>query len=227
MAKIRVLIADDHAIVRMGLVALMSAESDIEVVGESKNGVEAIRESLRLKPDIVIMDILMPRKDGIAATKELREKLPDTKVLVLTSVGTSNDISRAMAAGASGAILKNADNGNIIDAIRNIVAGKQVLSREVRKLMKDEPPIPALSPRQQDILASLTRGLTNNDISKQLGISIPSVKTHLVALFSKLGAANKAEAVAIALRKHLLWRQKVEVESGAVRARTAEDKPAA
>ena len=204
MAKIRVLIADDHAIVRMGLVALMSAESDIEVVGESKNGVEAIRESLRLKPDIVIMDILMPRKDGIAATEELREKLPNTKVLILTSVGTSDDITRAMAAGASGAVLKNADNQNVIDAIRAIVAGKQVFSREVRKLMKNDPPTPALSPRQQDILASLTRGLTNNDISKQLGISIPSVKTHLVALFSKLGAANKTEAVAIALRKHLL-----------------------
>lgn len=204
MSKIRVLIADDHAIVRMGLVALMSAEGDIDVVGEAKNGVEALRESLRLKPDIVIMDILMPRKDGIAATKELREKLPNTKVLVLTSVGTSDDITRAMAVGASGAILKNADNGNIIDAIRAIVSGKQVFSREVRKLMKDDPPTPALSPRQQDILASLTRGLTNNDISKQLGISIPSVKTHLVALFSKLGAANKTEAVAIALRKHLL-----------------------
>ena len=204
MSKIRVLISDDHAIVRMGLVALISAESDIEVVGEAKNGIEAVREAIRLRPDVVVMDILMPRKDGIAATRELSEKLPGTKVLVLTSIGTSDDISRAMSAGAAGAVLKNTDNGNIIDAIRIIVSGKQVLSREVRKLMKDEPPTPALSPRQQDILASLTRGLTTNDIAKQLGISVPSVKTHLAALFAKLGAANRSEAVAIALRKHLL-----------------------
>ena len=204
MSKIKVLIADDHAIVRMGLVALMSAESDIEVVGEAKNGIEAVRETLRLRPDVVIMDILMPRKDGIAATQELHEKLPDVKVLVLTSVGTSDDITRAMAAGASGAVLKNADNQNVIDAIRAIVAGKQFFSREVQKMMKDNPPTPELSPRQQEILASLTRGLTNDDIAKQLGISIPSVKTHLSALFGKLGAANKTEAVAIALRKHLL-----------------------
>ena len=204
MPKIKVLIADDHAIVRMGLVALMSAEVDIEVVGEAKNGIEAVREALRLRPDVVVMDILMPRKDGIAATQELHEKLPDAKVLVLTSVGTSDDITRAMAAGASGAVLKNADNQNVIDAIRAIVADKQFFSREVRKMMKDNPPTPELSPRQQEILASLTRGLTNDDIAKQLGISIPSVKTHLSALFGKLGAANKTEAVAIALRKHLL-----------------------
>ena len=204
MPKIRILIADDHAIVRMGLVALMSTVSDIEVVGEAKNGIEAVREAIRLRPDVVVMGILMPRKDGISATQELREKLPDTRVAVPTSVGTSDDITRAMAAGASGAVLKNADNQNVIDAIRAIVAGKQVFSREVRKLMKDEPPTPELSPRQQEILASLTRGLTNDDIARELGISVPSVKTHLSALFNKLGAANRAEAVTIALRKHLL-----------------------
>ena len=204
MPKIKVLIADDHAIVRMGLVALMSAEADIEVVGEAKNGIEAVREALRLRPDVVVMDILMPRKDGIAATQELREKLPDAKVLVLTSVGTSDDIRRVMAAGASGAVLKNADNQNVIDAIRAIASGRQVLSREVRKLIRENPPTPGLSPRQQEILASLTRGLTNDDIARELGISVPSVKTHLVALFAKLGAANRSEAVAIALRKHLL-----------------------
>ena len=204
MPKIKVLVADDHAIVRMGLVALMSAESDIEVVGEAKNGIEAVRESLRLHPDVIVMDILMPRKDGIEATRELGERLPDAKVLILTSVGTSDDISRAMSAGAYGAVMKNSDNQNIIDAIRTIASGKQVISREVRKMMKSDPPAPQLSPRQQEILSSLTRGLTNEDIAKQLDISVPSVKTHLAALFAKIGAASRAEAVAIALRKHLL-----------------------
>lgn len=204
MANIKVLIADDHAIVRMGLVALISAESDIDVIGEAKNGVEAVKESLRLLPDVVVMDMMMPRKDGIAATQELHEKLPSARVLVLTSVGTSDDITRAISAGAYGAIMKNTDNQNIIDAIRSIAVGKQVLSREVRKMMKIDPPAPQLSQRQREILHSLTRGLTNEDIARQLHIGIPSVKTHLAALFSKIGAANRAEAVGIAVRKHLL-----------------------
>ena len=204
MKKIKVLIADDHAIVRMGLAALISAEADIEVVGEAKNGIEAVRESLRLAPDVIIMDIMMPKKDGITATQELHEKLPTAKVLILTSVSASDGITRALAAGAAGAVLKNAENQSVIDAIREIVAGKQVIAKEVRRLIRKDPPAPQLSPRQQEILTSLTRGLTNDDIAKQLGISVPSVKTHLVALFAKLGVANRSEAVAIALRKHLL-----------------------
>ena len=204
MKKIKVLIADDHAIVRMGLAALISAEADIEVVGEAKNGTEAVRESLRLAPDVVIMDIMMPKKDGITATQELHEKLPTAKVLILTSVSASDGITRALAAGAAGAVLKNAENQSVIDAIREIVAGKQVIAKEVRRLIRKDPPAPLLSPRQQEILTSLTRGLTNDDIAKQLSISVPSVKTHLVALFAKLGVANRSEAVAIALRKHLL-----------------------
>ena len=204
MSKIKVLIADDHAIVRMGLAALISAESDIEVVGEAKNGVEAVRESLRLAPDVIIMDIMMPKKDGVSATLEIHEKLPTAKVLILTSVSASDSITRAIAAGAAGAILKNAENQSVIDAIREIVAGKQVIAREVRRLIRKDPPAPQLSPRQQEILTSLTRGLTNDDIAKQLGISVPSVKTHLAALFAKLGVANRSEAVAIALRKRLL-----------------------
>ena len=204
MSKIKVLIADDHAIVRMGLAALISAETDIEVVGEAKNGIEAVRESLRLAPDVIIMDIMMPKKDGVAATQEIHEKLPTAKVLILTSVSASDSITRALAAGASGAILTNAENQSVIDAIREIVAGKQVIAKEVRRLIRKDPPAPQLSPRQQEILSSLTRGLTNDDIGKQLGISVPSVKTHLSALFNKLGAANRAEAIAIALRKHLL-----------------------
>lgn len=204
MSKIKVLIADDHAIVRMGLAALIGAEADIEVVGEAKNGIEAVRESLRLTPDVVIMDIMMPKKDGVTATQEIHEKLPTAKVLILTSVSASDGITRAIAAGASGAILKNAENQSVIDAIREIVTGKQVIAKEVRRLIRKDPPAPELSPRQQEILTSLTRGLTNDDIAKQLGISVPSVKTHLAALFAKLGVANRSEAVAIALRKHLL-----------------------
>ena len=204
MNKIRVLIADDHAIVRAGFAALINAETDIEVVGEAKNGIEAIREAVRLTPDVVVMDILMPRKDGLTATQELHEALPSAKILILTSVGSSDEISRALAAGASGALLKNDENQNIVAAIRDVVHGKNVISREARRMMREDPPKPTLSPRQQEILRSLTRGLSNDDIAKQLGISLPTVKTHLTVLFNKIGAGSRTEAVAIALRKHLL-----------------------
>ena len=204
MNKIRVLIADDHAIVRAGFAALINAETDIEVVGEAKNGIEAIREAVRLTPDVVVMDILMPRKDGLTATQELHEALPSAKILILTSVGSSDEISRALAAGASGALLKNDENQNIVAAIRDVVRGKNIISREARRMMREDPPKPTLSPRQQEILRSLTRGLSNDDIAKQLGISLPTVKTHLTVLFNKIGAGSRTEAVSIALRKHLL-----------------------
>ena len=204
MKKIRVLIADDHSVVRMGLAALLGAEDDIEVVGEAKNGDEAVSQSILLSPDIVVMDLVMPKKDGIAATTELHEKLPSAKVLVLTSYSTSDSIAHAIDAGAAGALMKSAENETLIEAIRTIFAGKQFIPPNVRRLISEDPPVPELSPRQREMLSAITRGLSNDDIAKQLGISKASVKTHILALFQKLGAANRSEAVAIALRKQLL-----------------------
>ena len=202
--RIRVLIADDHAVVRMGLSALLGAEDDIEIVGEAKNGEETVREALRLMPDVVIMDLVMPKKDGVAATAELCEKLPSVRVLILTSYSTSDGIAHAIEAGAVGALMKSAENESLISAIRAVHAGKRVIPAVVKRLMAEDPPVPELSPRQLEILASITKGLSNDDIAKQLGIGKASIKTHVLALFQKLGAANRAEAVAIALRKHLL-----------------------
>ena len=204
MNKIRVLIADDHSVVRMGLAALLGAEDDIEVVGEAKNGDEAVSQSILLTPDVVVMDLVMPKKDGIAATTELRKKLPSAKVLVLTSYSTSDSIAHAIDAGAAGALMKSAENETLIEAIRTIFAGKQFIPPNVRRLISEDPPVPELSPRQREMLSAITRGLSNDDIAKQLGISRASVKTHVLALFQKLGAANRSEAVAIALRKQLL-----------------------
>ena len=203
-SEIKVLIADDHAVVRMGLSALLGAEDDIEVVGEAKNGEETVREALRLMPDVVVMDLVMPKKDGVAATAELREKLPSARVLILTSYSTSDGIAHAIEAGAAGALMKSAENESLISAIRAVHAGKRVIPAVVKRLMAEDPPVPELSPRQLEILASITKGLSNDDIAKQLGIGKASIKTHVLALFQKLGAANRAEAVAIALRKHLL-----------------------
>ena len=202
--KITVLIADDHTIVRAGLAALLGTEKDLEIVGQAKNGVEAVRETLRLLPDIVIMDLMMPKKDGVEATVEIHEKAPDTKVILLTTFGTSDGIAHALQNGAKGAILKNADNAQLATAIRKVARGGEFISAEIRQQLAVNPPIPELTPRQKDILASMVRGLTDRDIARQFGIRQDGVNDHVRAILAKIGAANRTEAVAIALRKHLL-----------------------
>ena len=202
--KIKVLIADDHAIVRMGLAALLSAKKDIEVVGQSRNGEAAVRDTVRLAPDVVIMDLRMPKKDGIAATAEIKSRRPETKIIILTTFATSDGITKALEAGATGAILKNAENAALVTMIRKVAAGERILAPEVEELLQEDPPVEKLTPRQAEVLESLSRGLTNKDIAKQLGISDRSVDEHVEALLQKIGASNRTEAVVIALRKHLL-----------------------
>ena len=204
MSKIKVLIADDHSIIQIGLSDLLTDEGSFEVVATASNGEEAVALALAKKPDVVIMDLLMPLKGGIQATAEIIAQRPETKIMVLTSFGSSDDISRALAAGAAGAILKDASNEDLIDSIKRVAAGEKVVPENIRRMIAEDPPLPELSQRQMEILSSITRGLTNTDIAKQLGIGVTSVKTHMEALFLKIGAANRAEAVAIALRKHLL-----------------------
>ena len=203
-AKIKVLIADDHTIVRAGLAALLGTEKDLEIVGQAKNGVEAVREAIRLLPDIIIMDLMMPKKDGVEATAEITEKVPAAKVILLTTFGTSDGIAHALRVGARGAILKNADNNQLASAIRKVARGEEYVSPEIRQQLAVDPPIPELTPRQKDILASMIRGLTDRDIARQLGIRQDGVNEHVSAILQKLGAANRTEAVAVALRKHLL-----------------------
>jgi len=204
MHAIRILVADDHAIVRMGLATLLGAQEGFEVVGEAANGEQAVTRALKLKPDVVVMDLVMPKKDGVAATAELHEKLPTAKCLILTSFGTADEMQAALQAGAAGILLKSTANGKLISTIRKLATGKTVVADDVEQLLSEEQPIPDLSPRQREILESITRGLSNAQIALQLDISAESVKTHMTKLFTKLGAANRTEAVAIALRKHLL-----------------------
>lgn len=199
-----VLVVDDHSVVRMGMTALLSAESDLRVVGEAKNGIEAVRLATEKHPDVIIMDIEMPKKDGIQATEEILAENPDAKILILTSFATSDRISLAIKSGALGAIMKNADDAEMISAVRTISQGTSYLAKDIKRLFREDPPTPELSPRQHEILNSITRGLTNADIAKQLGISIDMVKKHMNALMQKMNASNRAEAVAIAMRKHLL-----------------------
>lgn len=204
MKNIRVLIADDHAIVRHGLCALLGTERGIEVVGEAKDGNEAVARTKQLAPDVVIMDIVMPRKDGVEATVEIRAAVPSTKIVVLTSFGTSDKISRAIEAGATGALMKTAEDRELLSAIRTVANGGRVISPAVRKLISTDPPAPELTPRQLEILQAMARGLTNKDIAKMFGIRTDGVNEHVLAILAKLGAANRTEAVAIALRKQLI-----------------------
>lgn len=202
--KIKVLIADDHTIVRAGLTALLGTEKDIEVVGEAKNGAQAVSEAIKLHPDIVIMDLMMPKMDGIAATKELIRKAPSVKTILLTTYGTSDGIAHALRAGARGAVLKNADNSELAKAIRIVAQGGDYISPDIRQQLAADPPVPDLTPRQSEILESMVRGLTDRDIAQQLRLSPESVSEHVGAIRQKIGAANRTEAVAIAMRKYLL-----------------------
>ena len=204
MNKTKVLIIDDHAILRMGLASLLNAKKDIEVIGDAANGKTGIQKAIKLRPDVVIMDLMMPGMDGAETTRQLLAKAPESKVLILTTFGTSDGITHAIEAGAKGAIMKNCDFNELVTAIRTVAKGEEYLSPEVRRIISKDPPIAPLSPRQSEILQSIVRGLSNPDIAKQLGISLDMVKEHTEALFQKLGVANRPEAVAIALRKHLL-----------------------
>ena len=204
MNKISILVADDHKIVRMGLKSLFAATKDLSVVGEADNGVAAVRQAARLRPDVIVMDLMMPQKDGVAATAEIHARLPETRIVVLTSYSTSDTIAAALAAGASGAIMKSADDETLLTAVRAVAEGRTFISPEVRGILAVDPPAPTLSPRQQEVLASLVKGFNNTEIANQLGISRTVVKEHVENLLVKLEAANRTEAAAIALRKGLV-----------------------
>ncbi len=204
MNKIRILIVDDHKVVRTGLKALLSTEPGFEVVGEADDGTAALRETLALKPDVIIMDLMMAGMDGETATREILSHVPSSRIIVLTSYTSSDIIAHALEAGAVGAVLKTADDVVLTTAIRTVADGKRYLSPEVSRLMKREPPIRHLTPRQEEVLHSMTRGLTNAEIALQLGICEARVEEHISAILNKIDAANRTEAVAIALKKHLL-----------------------
>ena len=204
MNKTKVLIADDHAVVRTGLAALLGAKPELEVVGTAENGAKALERAAQLKPDLVIMDLLMPVMNGIEASKELRKLLPDVKILVLTTSTEPEDLSRALSFGVNGAITKSAPNKELLQAIREIRDGKTYVAREVADLIAQSLPKPELTERQQQALEYLVRGLTNDEIARLFGVATITVRKHLRIVFEKIGAGSRTEAVAIALKKRLV-----------------------
>ena len=200
----KILIVDDHALIRRGLADLLRYEKDLAVVGEASDGEAATAAATELKPDVVVMDLVMPVMDGVEATRLIKAASPQTRILILTTFGTSADISRTLDAGATGAVMKDTPDDKLLSALRRVVKGETVLSPEIEHMIKNEPDPPKLTERQLDILSSLARGFTNRDIALQLGLKPSGVRVHIDAILSKLNAATRTEAVAIALQRHLL-----------------------
>lgn len=198
------MLVDDHAVMRRGLASLLGTCHELEVVGGAGDGETALRRVKDLRPDLVIMDLLLPRLDGIETTRRLRLEHPEVQVLILTTSTSSDEITRALEAGANGAMLKTADLEELRKAIQSVAGGRRYVSDEIAQIVENDPPMPELSPRQLEVLRLITQGFSNPEIARCLGISVQMVKEHMTAVLLKIGAANRTEAVAIALRKHLL-----------------------
>ncbi len=204
---IRILLVDDHPVVRHGLRGMLDAEPDLTVVGEASSGTAGVAAARELTPDIVLMDLRMPDGDGVQATGQILEVLPAAKVVVLTTYETDRDILRAIEAGASGYLLKDASPAELADAVRAAARGETVLAPSVASTLIRQvraPAPPALSAREAQVLRLVARGRTNADIGKELFISEATVKTHLLRIFNKLDVADRTAAVTTAMSHGLL-----------------------
>lgn len=204
---IRVLVVDDHPVVRSGLVGMLAVEDDLDVVGEAGDGEEAVARVAALAPDVVLMDLRMPRLDGAGATARIVAEHPASKVLVLTTYDTDTDILRAVEAGATGYLLKDTPRVQLVDAVRAAARGETVLAPAVaaRLVSRLRAPAPEpLTPREIEVLAAVARGLSNAEIGRSLYIAEATVKTHLLRAFAKLGVDDRTRAVTVAMERGLL-----------------------
>lgn len=204
MKKTRILIVDDHSLMRMGLSSLIASEKDMETVGEADNGQTAVELVRKLKPDIVIMDLMMPKTTGSEATRIIHEEFPEVKIIILTSFGSSAEMSQAIANGAVGTLMKDAATDDLVATIRAVAAGRTVISDALLRMAKEDASTLQLTDHQLEILRLVVNGYTNSDIAKHLSVSEITIKKTLQTIFSKIGASNRAEAVTITLQKHLI-----------------------
>jgi DNA-binding NarL/FixJ family response regulator len=204
---IRILLVDDHPVVRMGLRGMLEAEADLTVVGDASSGPEGVELAVAARPDIVLMDLRMPGGDGVEATERIVARAPGVRVMVLTTYESDRDILRAIEAGACGYLLKDAAPAELAEAVRAAARGETVLapsvaSTLVRQVRKPAPP--ALSAREAEVLRLVGRGLTNAEIGKRLFIAEATVKTHLLRTFTKLDVSDRTAAVTTALDHGLI-----------------------
>ena len=209
---IRILIVDDHPVVREGLAGMISTQGDMRVVGEAGNGLEAIRLAHTLSPDLILMDLQMPNLDGAAAIRQIRKELPDTRVLVLTAFDSDERILHSIEAGAQGYLLKGAPRDELFRAIRVVAEGGSLLQPSVAakllsrvgQMLKQEETTEHLTDREMEVLRLLARGNRNKEIAEALVISERTVKFHVGVIFQKLGVTNRAEAVSKAIQSGLV-----------------------
>jgi DNA-binding NarL/FixJ family response regulator len=203
---IRVLLVDDHPVVRSGLAGLLAAEDDLEVVGEAGDGMEAVSLAESLQPDVVLMDLHMPVLDGPGATTELARRVPGARVLVLTTFDTDADIVRAVEAGATGYLLKDTPRDQLVDAVRRAANGETVLAPPVAarlmRRMRDRDF--ELTAREMQVLQGVARGLSNAAIGRELFVSEATIKTHLLHIFEKLDVSDRTAAVTVAMTRGIL-----------------------
>lgn len=204
---IKILITDDHPIVRSGLRALLSSQSDFEIVGEADNGEEAVRSAISLVPDLILMDLQMPVLDGLGAIKLIREKLPKVNILVLTTYGTDADILPALQAGAIGYLLKDTPPEQLFQAVRNVASGEMSLAPRVAEKVTQRLTNPSkniLSSREIEVLELASQGNPNKEIARKLFITEATVKSHFVHIFSKLEVTDRTAAVTEAVKRKII-----------------------
>jgi len=211
---VRVLLADDHAVLRDGLRLLIEAGGDVKVIGIAADGLQAVREVQRLNPDVVVMDISMPKLDGIEATHQICRGCPDSRVIILSVHSTSEHIYRALRAGARGYLLKESAGEEVVEAVRAVYAGRQYFSPAISEIMVrayvhqheasyGKSPLERLSPREYEILRFLAEGLSNQEIAESLGLSVKSVETYRSRMMQKLGIHDLASLVKFAIEHGL------------------------
>jgi DNA-binding NarL/FixJ family response regulator len=203
-AKIRILVADDHFVVRMGLTALVNTEPDFEVVGEAVDGAQAVHAFDKHKPDLVLMDLRMPVKDGVSATAEIKAKHPNARVLMLTTFDGDTDIHRAMQAGAQGYVLKNTTGDKLIPALRAVAAGQRWIPKEIATRLASRNLFEDLTPRELQVLEQMAKGLANKEIADVLKITGHTVKDHLKSILGKLHVSDRTEAVTVAIQRGII-----------------------
>lgn len=208
---IRVLIVDDYHIVRRGLQFFLKTQKDIEVVGEAKNGVEAVQLVEELQPDIVLMDLVMPEMDGIEATKKIKARWPNVQILMLTSFSDKDHVVPAIEAGAAGYQLKDIEPDDLVNSIRQVMRGESIMhpvaTKKLEETLREEENLPhiknPLTPREKDVLAELTKGKSNREIANSLYVTEKTVKTHISNIFAKLGVQDRTQAALYAVKHGL------------------------
>jgi DNA-binding NarL/FixJ family response regulator len=203
---IRILVCDDHPVVRDGLVAVLGTQADFEIVAEASNGREMVEQASRLAPDVILLDLEMPETDGVEALRRLRVAQPQARVLVFTAFDTDERIVGAIQAGALGYLLKGAPRTDLFNAIRTVARGESLLQPVVQTRLLDHlraqaEPVESLTPREGDVLKLVAEGKTNKEIAAVLSITERTVKFHVGAIMSKLGATNRTEAVRLAAQR--------------------------